>query len=197
MKRAAIWTLALAVALGLAPYANAQAPKTETPKAGADKAEKISSADRNFIMKAASGGKAEVELGRLAGEKGSSEAVKKFGQRMVTDHGKAGEELAQLAQQKGIALPADMDAKHKKLVEKMSKLSGAEFDRTYIQEMKKDHDEDVKDFERQARNAKDADVKAWAAKTLPTLQEHQREINQMAASAGKRGASASPKSSTK
>jgi predicted outer membrane protein len=71
---------------------------------------KMAAADQKFMAKAASGGKAEVELGRLASERGTSDAVKQFAQRMVTDHGKANEELTQLAQRKGIALPADLDA---------------------------------------------------------------------------------------
>jgi putative membrane protein len=96
--------------------------------------------------------------------------VKQFAQRMVTDHGKANEQLTQLAQQKGIALPTDMDAKHKYLIDRLSKLSGAEFDRAYSREVLR---ADVKEFQHQFKSGKDADVKAWAAQTLPVLQEHQ------------------------
>jgi putative membrane protein len=87
------------------------------------------------MAKAASGGKAEVELGRLASERGTSDAVKQFAQRIVTDHGKADEELTQLAQRPGIALPSDLDAKHKQLIDRLAKLSGAEFDRAYSRGM--------------------------------------------------------------
>jgi putative membrane protein len=145
----------------------------------------MAAADQKFMAKAASGGKAEVELGRLASERGTSDAVKQFAQRMVTDHGKANEELTQLAQRKGIALPTE----HKQLVDRLAKLSGTEFDRAYSGEMHRDHDADVKEFQHQAKSAKDADVKAWAAQTLPVLQEHQRQGHQLAtvgAGAGRR-----------
>src|SRR5262245_15503659 len=71
------------------------------------------------------------------------------------------------------------------MIDKFSKLSGAEFDRAYTREMVKDHDKDVKEFQREADRAKDPDLKAWAAKTLPTVQEHQQQIKQMSASLGK------------
>jgi putative membrane protein len=125
------------------------------------------------MAKAASGGKAEVELGRLASERGTSDAVKQFAQRIVTDHGKADEELTQLAQRPGIALPSDLDAKHKQLIDRLAKLSGAEFDRAYSRGMQRDHDADVKEFHHQAKSGKDADVKAWAAQT-PSKELDQR-----------------------
>ena len=150
--------------------------------------------DKAFITKAAQDGKAEVMLGQLAAERGGSDSVKQFGQRMATDHGKANDELAQLAQQKGVTVP-DADSSHKKMHDRLSKLSGAQFDREYMREMTRDHDKDVKEFQRAAKSAKDPDVKAWAAKTLPVLQEHQQQAKQLAASAGKEGGSASPGSS--
>jgi putative membrane protein len=131
-----------------------------------------SNADHQFVMEAAQGGMAEVELGQLATEKASSDAVKQFGQRMVTDHGKANDELKSLAQSKNIMLPTDIGAKHKATKDKLSKLSGAQFDRAYMQEMLTDHRKDVNEFKKESQSGKDPDVKAWAAKTLPTLQEH-------------------------
>jgi putative membrane protein len=147
--------------------------------------------DKAFVTKAAQDGKAEVMLGQLAAERGGSDAVKQFGQRMVSDHGKANDELAQLAQQKGVTV-GDADSSHKKMHDRLAKLSGAQFDREYMREMTRDHDKDVKEFQRAAKSAKDPDVKAWAAKTLPVLQEHQQQAKQLAASAGKEGGSASP-----
>jgi putative membrane protein len=100
MKRLTLFVaMTMLLALPLAGYA--QQP------AGAGK---VPAGDAKFIKQVASGGKAEVELGRLASERGGSDAVKQFGQRMVNDHGKANEELAQLAQQKGVTLPSDLDA---------------------------------------------------------------------------------------
>jgi predicted outer membrane protein len=97
-----------AAALALASVAGAQAPaKPETSKSDAKGS--LAGADRKFVLEAARGNMTEVELGKLASERASSDAVKQFGQRMATDHGKAYDELKDLAQQKGLALPADLD----------------------------------------------------------------------------------------
>jgi putative membrane protein len=132
----------------------------------------LGSSDRKFVMEAAMGGMAEVEMGRLAAERGSSDAIKQFGQRMVDDHSRANTQLMQLASGKGITLPTALDAKHQALMTKMSALSGAAFDRAYAKEMVKDHTKDVALFERQASRGADSDLKAFAQTTLPTLQEH-------------------------
>ncbi|MGA8810858.1 MAG: DUF4142 domain-containing protein [Thermoanaerobaculia bacterium] len=129
-------------------------------------------ADKEFVMKAAQGGMAEVMLGQMASSKGTSPDVKNFGNRMVTDHGKANDELKQLAQNKGMALPADVDDESKKMSDKLSALSGKDFDKAYIDGMVDDHEKDVKEFEKASKDAKDPDLKAWATKTLPTLQDH-------------------------
>ena len=128
--------------------------------------------DHNFLMDAAMGGMEEVELGRLATQQGASEAVKQFGQRMVDDHSKANQELMSIAQSKGITLPTEMDEKHKKDVTKLSSLTGADFDREYGKMMLSDHRKDVSEFEKQSTRGTDADLKAFASKTLPTLKEH-------------------------
>ena len=132
----------------------------------------MSSQDRDFLMDAAMGGLMEVELGRIAAQKGMSDSVKQFGQRMVDDHSKANEELTSLASSKGITLPTALDEKHQKDVTKLSALSGAEFDRAYSKLMLSDHNKDVKEFEKQSTKGADAELKAFASKTLPTLQEH-------------------------
>jgi putative membrane protein len=138
------------------------------------KSAKLSHADREFIEGAARGGMAEVELGKLAQQNASNEQVKQFAARMVTDHSKANEELRQLGQEKGVTMPAGPSHMDNHEMGKLSKLSGAAFDREYMDNMVKDHQKDVKEFEKQASKAKDPDVKAFAAKTLPTLQEHLR-----------------------
>ncbi len=117
---------------------------------------------------------AEVELGRLAAQKGHSPDVKRFGERMVTDHSKANDELKQLAVRKGITLPAEPTAQQKQEKERLSKLSGVQFDREYMKLMVEDHDKDVKAFQDETHGAADPDIKSFAAKTLPTLQEHQK-----------------------
>jgi len=125
-----------------------------------------------FVREAAIGGMAEVELGQLASGKASNAEVKQFAQRMVTDHGKANTELKSLAEKKGFAVPTEIDAKHKQTMDKLAKLSGPAFDRAYMEEMRKDHKKDVNEFKQQSMKGSDPDLKAWAATTLPTLQEH-------------------------
>ena len=132
----------------------------------------VSAADRAFVKEAAIGGMAEVDFGNLAKEKASNADVKQFGDRMVTDHGKANDELKQWAQQKNVTLPTELDAKHKATHDRLSKLSGDTFDKAYMREMVSDHQKDVAAFKKQASAAHDSDLKAWASKTLPTLEEH-------------------------
>ncbi len=128
--------------------------------------------DRKFVEEAAAGGMAEVELGKLAQQKATNEQVKQFGARMVQDHTKANDELKALASSKGVQLPAGPTKSQQRDMDKMNKLSGAEFDRDYTKHMLADHKKDVSLFEKQSKSGKDADLKAFAGKTLPTLQEH-------------------------
>ena len=134
----------------------------------------LSSGDRDFLMDAAMGGLMEVELGRVAAQQGTSEAVKQFGQRMVDDHSKANQELMTLATSKGITLPTTLDDKHREHVTKLQAMSGADFDRAYSKMMLSDHNKDVSEFEKESSKGADADLKAFASKTLPTLKEHQQ-----------------------
>ena len=127
---------------------------------------------QKFMVAAARGGLAEVQLGRLAAERGGSDAVKQFGQHMVMDHSKANQELMQLAQRKGVTLPQEISSEQKSEADKLSKLSGPDFDKEYIGYMVKDHEEDVEEFKEQAEKGADADVKAFAAKTLPIIEGH-------------------------
>jgi putative membrane protein len=144
----------------------------------------LNSHDHDFVMDAATGGMMEVELGRIAAQKATSDAVKQFGQRMVDDHSKANEELTTLASSKGITLPTTLDDKHRAQLTKFSSMSGAEFDRAYVKAMVSDHKKDVSEFEKQSTHATDADIKAFATKTLPTLQEHLKLINSIDSSMG-------------
>lgn len=147
-----------------------------------------SSGDREFMMKAAIGGMEEVELGRLATQKAASSDVKQFGQRMVDDHSKAGNELKSLAAQKNVTLPMALDKQHQDDVDKLSKLSGAAFDHEYMSMMVKDHVEDVAEFEREATSGADADVKQWAGRTVPTLRQHLQMAQETAGKVGASGA---------
>jgi len=132
----------------------------------------LPSGDRKFVEEAAIGGMSEVELGNLAQQKASNDQVKQFGARMVQDHSKANDELKQVASAKGIQLPASLDKKHQKDLDRFQKMTGADFDKAYMSHMVDDHKKDVSDFKKEASSGKDADIKGFASKTLPTLQEH-------------------------
>lgn len=131
-------------------------------------------ADEGFAREAAIGGMTEVELGRLAVQKSASEKVKEFGQRMIDDHSKAGDNLKSVAAKSNITLPSELDAKHRAMVDRFSKMSGPEFDREYARDMLADHEADVAAFEKEAGSGSNSDLKSFASSTLPTLREHLR-----------------------
>ena len=175
--KVAVVSLSAVMALFAGPTSSAQQPG-DAPSMSSSATP--SAADSKFMKEAADGGMAEVELGKLASEKASSSEVKQFGQRMVEDHGKANDELKQLATQKHVDLPAEPSAKHKATKARLEKLSGEQFDKAYVADMLKDHKKDVAAFEKQSRSAKDPDLKSFAAKTLPTLQDHLKQVQGLA-----------------
>jgi putative membrane protein len=142
-----------------------------SPANAADKST-ISATDKAFVIKAAQGGMTEVQLGQLAADKGTSQDVKDFGSKMVTDHGNANDELKSIASSKDITIPDKLDAKHQAVVDKMSKMSGAEFDKGYVAEMVKGHKETDALFTKEAKSGQDADIKAFAAKTDEIVKMH-------------------------
>ncbi|HXG84977.1 MAG TPA: DUF4142 domain-containing protein [Pyrinomonadaceae bacterium] len=161
--------------------------KTEPAKPASDKGDSVvTGGDLAFMNDAAPGGMAEVELGKMAAGKSQNAEIKAFGQKMVEDHSKASEELKQLAAQKKVMLPTDVLPAHKQLMEKLSKLSGADFEKEYVKAMVAAHEKDVAAFENVSKTAADADVKAYAAKTLPTLKMHLEMIKAMADKMGAR-----------
>jgi putative membrane protein len=146
-------------------------------------ADNLAPADSMFVRKAAEGGMAEVKLGELAKERASNPAVKNFGDRMVRDHSKAGDQLKLIASKKGVTLRDSMNAKDKALYDRLSRLSGEAFDKAYMRAMIEDHQEDVSEFRQESQSAKDPDVRQFASTALPTLQEHLR----LAQSTGSQG----------
>ena len=161
------------ICLGFSLGAAAQGTSPMPAKAGAHTAgSSVPKEDSNFVHQAAIGGMTEVKLGNIAQQQASNAQVKQFGARMVKDHSKANDELKQLASRKGIDVPPELDSKHQKDVDQLQKKQGAEFDRAYMDHMVKDHKKDVSDFKKEANSGKDPDIKAFAAKTLPTLESH-------------------------
>ncbi|HZQ23547.1 MAG TPA: DUF4142 domain-containing protein [Terriglobales bacterium] len=140
----------------------------------------LDTADRTFVKKAAEGGLAEVELGQLATQKASDDEVKKFGQRMVDDHTKANDQLKQLAGTLGVQVPDHLSAKDQATKDRLSKLSGTQFDRAYMNDMVKDHTKDVVEFRHASKMAKNPEIKNFASQTLPTLQDHLKEAKSIA-----------------
>jgi putative membrane protein len=128
--------------------------------------------DTKFAVAAADGGMYEVEVGKLALKNGTAAEVKQLAQMMVDDHGKANEELKAAAQAKNITLPATLSQDKQDKINDLSKKTGNDFDKAYLDAMVDAHKDDIDKFEKQANDGNDADLKAWAAGKVPTLKHH-------------------------
>lgn len=153
--------------------APAAQPGTGTRNAETRKDDKLARADRKFIQEAAEHGMFEVQIAQLASSKASNADVKSFATTLVNDHTNANNELVQLANSKKVELPAAPPRGKRNDIEKLGKLSGAEFDRRFVREVGiKDHEKDIKKFEKASEQTKDPELKAWIDKTLPKMREH-------------------------
>lgn len=139
-----------------------------------------SSSDRKFVHSALEGGNAEVKLGKLAAQKGNSEDVKQFGQKMVDDHTKLGDQMKQIAQQQSINVPDDIPSKDRALEAKLKSLSGDAFDRAYIKAMVEDHRKDLSEFKKEASSGNDTSIKDAANQGSQVISEHLQMAEQMA-----------------
>jgi putative membrane protein len=129
--------------------------------------------DRNFVTTAAMGGMFEAEAAKLAAQQATDPAVKAYASMVLDQHTKTNEELKQLAGARNVPLPAELPADKKAELKKLEQASGAAFDRTFVQEVGiKDHQDDIRSFEKASKDAKDPELRAWAAKTLPALRDH-------------------------
>jgi putative membrane protein len=140
--------------------------------------------DATFYKKAAEGGMAEVELGKLAQDKSPTTSVKEFGAMMVADHSAANDKLKVIAAEKNIKLPTSPSVEQMASKTKLEVLSGKSFDKSYIKGMVEDHQEDIKEFQTEASSGRDADAKAYASATLPTLKAHLKKIRAIASAQG-------------
>ena len=134
--------------------------------------------DEKFVTEAARRGMMEIQLGQTAQQKASSAAVKDLGKKLEQDHTQAGKELAALAKAKNVSTPADVGGE-KAMMDKLSEKSGSEFDKAYLKHVVRGHKKEVKEFEHEAADGIDSDVKAFATKTLPTLKEHLRMAEEL------------------
>jgi putative membrane protein len=155
-KLVGVFALALATALG--------------PTVVHAQSNKPSAQDESFVKQAIQGDLAEIEVGKLAEQKGTDQQVKQFGQKLVSDHSENLEKAKSLAQSIGVTPPTAPDAKQKAAYEKLSNLSGEQFDKRFARDMVQDHKEDIAKFERESK--KSGQVGQFAQQTLPTLKHH-------------------------
>ncbi|HEU4471775.1 MAG TPA: DUF4142 domain-containing protein [Flavisolibacter sp.] len=137
----------------------------------------ITREDSMFVMEAAAGGMMEVEAGNLAQQNGANQRVKDYGAMMVRDHGRANDELKSFASSRGMTLPASLPPDMQKHLEDMRKMTGKSFDQHYVSMMVDHHNKDITKFRNQSTGGGDAELKAWAGKTLPVLQMHKDSID--------------------
>ena len=156
-------TMAVLGALALSPLAMAQADA---------KAAAPSKQDKAFVAKASAGGMTEVQASKMADAHAQSAAVKTFAATMVTDHTKAGDALAAVAQKDGFTPSASPMPAQQKALAKLGTLNGAAFDKAYSSMMLKDHVDTIALFKKESMTGKTGDLKSFAAQTLPTLKEH-------------------------
>lgn len=135
--------------------------------------------DEMFVKTAASSGMHEVELGKIAADKAKNEDVKTFAQQLVKDHTKANEGLKTAAKAANIAVPDEMLEKHKKHVEMFRNYKGTNFDQDFLKHEVADHTEAVALFTRASKEAKNRELKDFATKTLPVLQQHLEQAKKL------------------
>jgi putative membrane protein len=141
---------------------------------------KLSGGDQDFLKKAAEGGKAEVELAQLVLQKTQDPKVRQFAQKMIDDHSKNNQQLQQVGTQLGATLPTDIGSEAQQEKDKLSKLSGEQLDKEYMQFEVNEHQKDISEFQNAASSAQDQMVKNFAQTTLPTLQEHLKLAKEVA-----------------
>ncbi|WP_348260893.1 DUF4142 domain-containing protein [Telmatobacter sp. DSM 110680] len=139
-----------------------------------------SKSDRKFVQEALQGGNAEVQLGQLAAQKATSEDVKQFGQKMVDDHTKLGDQMKEVARKEGISIPGGVAAKDKELESKLGSLSGESFDNAYIRAMLKDHQHDLSAFKKEANSGNDTSIKDAASQGEQVISEHLKMVEEIA-----------------
>ncbi|MDQ6663528.1 MAG: DUF4142 domain-containing protein [Acidobacteriota bacterium] len=135
--------------------------------------------DRQFVEQAVMRGLTQIEIGKLAMDKASKDSVKQFAQKMVEDHTKLDRHLSRIAGKQGYAVPGSLDSRHQARLDKLAKLSGAEFDRAYLKGQAKSQEREVQAFEWEAQSGADGQLKAFALKTLPTMQEHLKAVKDL------------------
>ena len=172
MLRLLTTTAVIAVGLLAAPPIFAQTGQPRHAAATSAK-DALDQEDKTFVKEAAIGGMAEVELSKIA-QKSENADVKRFADRMIEDHTKANEQLKSIATGLGVDVPKTLDSEHERMREKLQTLHGKAFDDQYAHDMVEDHNKAVKLFQQEERSGHNTELKQFAQKTLPTLEEHQK-----------------------
>lgn len=175
LKHTARTTLvaALSLSLGVAITAKAADAKMESKTET-----KLSANDKKFVKQAYKGGLKEIAEAKMAQEKAKSDATKDVAEHMITDHSKANDKLMEIAKEENLDLS--------KMEAKPSSMSGSDFDKTYLTELKADHETTIAMFEKEANDSgakEDSDVVKFAKDTLPTLKEHLKMVEDALAKA--------------
>src|SRR5215217_2376823 len=183
-----VYVLTISVALAAQSCGNSSGSATDTSDttemaadsmmAGDTSRNTVAASDTAFANKAAVGGMAEVEFGKLALEKANNPKVKDFASMMVKDHGKANDELKAIASAKNIMLPSTLDTEHAKIHEELNSRTGVEFDKAYVKAMVEGHKKTLALMEDGSKNCQDAELKGFAARTAPVVKHHLDLINQ-------------------
>src|SRR3954453_15570851 len=187
MKKSLFALLVLGlITVGCTSTNKASTPDTAAqPNSGASASSPSTNSDQDFITKAAQGNSAEVALGKIVAAKTRNPNVKQFAQMMVEDHTTALDQLQELAQTKNLNFNDNLTDDAKALQTKLSSDTGKQLDKDYMDNMVEDHQKDVQEFTDRSQNAKDPDVKQWASKTLPILQNHLEKAQQIDAKLNK------------
>lgn len=183
MQKLRLSKLALLLSLGTLISSNAilvhaesnTATTTQAPSVKA--AQSVSDVDTKFVNEAAEAGTAEVEFGKLAEKKAASDTVRQFANQMVKDHTEANDKLKQIAEAKGLRVNTELSPRHKKELAKLEKLSGADFDKEYMESQRTDHKKVVSLFKKQSEKGVDSDLKNFAATTLPVVEHHKKKAD--------------------
>lgn len=183
MKQLSIYLLSGALAFVCFSCGNNQPSSTDAAKdSNATKmsdsnsanamASTVSKADQNFAVDAANGGMTEIKAGQMAEEKGMAKDIKEYGKMMVKDHTELADKLKSIATTKNITLPSTVSPEMQKDLDDLDKKTGKDFDKAFLDMMVSDHKKVISDFEDEAKNGSDADVRAFADSSLHLLQHH-------------------------
>ncbi len=188
LVRTSVLTLALLV-FGMLGFAQSSSSADKSADMGNTSAQTSTSAnsgngnlndtDRNFLTKAAQDGLGEVQIAQLAEQKATNDHIKDMSRKLVDDHTKANDQLKDIASKQNLTMPTQPSEKDKDRYDRLSKLSGQQFEQAFLREQVKDHQKDIQEFQNEANNGKDPQLKQFAQQNLSVLQQHLQMAQQM------------------